>query len=197
MELTLNNLTIEARDLSDSEWSHLQAGSGVPLVLVQEQTASGFSPLHELIAEHCELHLVASRNSTNSTLPGLGDLIHGLGLGPCAVMGGARLAVACLDLALERPDTVSRLVLAAPELIPSSTYSNIDVPVLVLESSDVSLHGVGQGLSVVLPQCYPVLVHQASDMAISRPEAMAEIIIDFVERGVGFLISKPQGVIFP
>ena len=85
-----------------------------------------------------------------------------------------------------------------PEL--EAALRGIAVPVLVLFGTldRVIPPEMGRHYKELLPECHLVLVYDAGHaIGAERPEAFAEIVTDFLDRGDAFLISRTETKIHP
>lgn len=107
-----------------------------------------------------------------------------------------------LRLAAQMPERVAALVLESPpaaenyaELLPALT-----MPVLVLYGTldRATSPELGRGYKGLLPNGWFVMVYNAGhDIANDRPEAYAELVGDFLTRGVRFTISEQSSRLNP
>jgi pimeloyl-ACP methyl ester carboxylesterase len=76
----------------------------------------------------------------------------------------------------------------------------LDTPTLVVFGTldDVIPPDVGRVYKALMPNAHLTFVYDAGHaIAAERPEAFAEVVSDFLERGDAFLISRGKTVIFP
>jgi pimeloyl-ACP methyl ester carboxylesterase len=114
-------------------------------------------------------------------------------------------AAAALSLALERPDRIASIVLLAPTIFDATgaaregtdavaaTFGVIEAPILALFGTndaaappEAARHYRGRN-----PRCNLVFVYDATAaMGEERPEAVAELVLDFVMRGDRFVVRQ-------
>ena len=78
--------------------------------------------------------------------------------------------------------------------------ANIAAPVLVLfgTSDDVVSTDAARIFSWLLSKCYTVMVYDAThDIETDRPEAVADVVGEFLAHGEGFLINRSSAIINP
>jgi pimeloyl-ACP methyl ester carboxylesterase len=76
----------------------------------------------------------------------------------------------------------------------------IAAPVLVLlgTSDEIVSTDVARIFSSLLPKCYTVMVYDAThDVEADRPEAVADIVGEFLAYGEGFMINRSNAIINP
>jgi pimeloyl-ACP methyl ester carboxylesterase len=172
-------------------------GSGPAVVILLGDKPAEPTRFQSLLAEQSQVFLVRMAASSPAAI---GDVLAALGVPGATLMCRGAGAAMGLRFALDCPHVLSRLVLLAPQVDVTEAYAVLERPVLVLEgtTSDTGPVSVGQQMAGIVPECYDVLVYDATDaMDIERPEAVAEVVGDFVARGGGFIVSKPTGPIHP
>ena len=185
-------------DIGNAALGCIVAGAGKPVVYFT--TASNDTPttFHSLIAQHLKVFIV-SLTDADVDASTIGAILKALGLDAATILCRGSVAQAALEFAREAPDAVSQLILIAPQVQVSDALRAVERPVLVLESSRSSdVVSVGQKLTGLMPECYDVLVYDTSDaLDTERPEAVADVVADFVDRSGGFIVGKPRGPIHP
>lgn len=126
------------------------------------------------------------------------------------VIAASDAAAAALALALERPDAVSALVLVGPRLIAAAEgraadealvarLGGLKVPLLTIfgTKDQAAPPEAGRHYRQRLASCNVVFVYDAgADMADERPEALAELAIDFLHRGDTFLVRQTSDLLY-
>jgi pimeloyl-ACP methyl ester carboxylesterase len=111
-------------------------------------------------------------------------------------------AAAAVQLAAYLPERFTTLVLESPP--PAESYATLlpqlAMPVLVLYGTEdrTASPDLGRGYKALLPNGWFVMVYAAGhDIAHDRPEAYADLVGDFLTRGVRFTISEQSSRINP
>jgi pimeloyl-ACP methyl ester carboxylesterase len=192
-----------------------EAGAGEPLVLVP-----GEGGLAGLGAAH--LRLARDRRVIAVELPGvpgvpgldvpdrgpaaarglagvLGEVTAALGLRRYALAGWWGGGAVALWHALDAPAAVRTLVLLAPQADPDpAALAACEVPTLVLfgDRDQVTPASAGRRYKRSLPRCVFTIVHQAGhDPAADRPDAVADWVADFLDRGPAFAVTSRSGLL--
>ncbi|MGH8220937.1 MAG: alpha/beta fold hydrolase [Steroidobacteraceae bacterium] len=117
---------------------------------------------------------------------------------------GTAAAEVALHLALEQTARVHALVIAAAsppaDRSLAERVGSLSVPVLALFGTrDAQVPpATGRDWRALLPGCHIVFVYDAaSDMARDRPEAFAEVVLDFLAEPGAFLVNRASGVRHP
>ena len=125
------------------------------------------------------------------------------------VIAASDAAAAALALALERPDAVTALVLLGPQLIGgdgraadetlAARLGALKVPLLTIfgTKDEAAPPEAGRHYRQRLASCNVVFVYDAgAAMADERPEAVAELAIDFLHRGDTFLVHQTSDLLY-
>ena len=125
------------------------------------------------------------------------------------VIAASDAAVAALTIALERPDSVTALILIAPRLIGRDGHATdgalvgrlggLKVPLLTIfgTTDKAAPPEAGRHYRARLASCNVVFVYDAgAAMADERPEAVAELAIDFLHRGDTFLVRQTSDLLY-
>jgi pimeloyl-ACP methyl ester carboxylesterase len=102
--------------------------------------------------------------------------------------------------ALQTPASVRALILISPTLADPAPFAALDLPVLVLAGTRGASgpQEAGRHFREHLKNCHFVLVYDAGDaLEADRPEAVAAVVADFVERHDRFMVTTASGVIHP
>jgi pimeloyl-ACP methyl ester carboxylesterase len=118
-------------------------------------------------------------------------------------------AFAALALALDRPEAVTALILIGPRLIRADgraadepligRLSGLKVPLLTIfgTKDQAAPPEAGRHYRQRLASCNVVFVYDAgAAMADERPEALAELAIDFLHRGDTFLVRQTSDLLY-
>lgn len=124
------------------------------------------------------------------------------GLEPFDVLAyGTAAAEQALRAVLEHGERVHALVLASAEPPPdqelTERLTTLKLPVLALFGTRAAAvpPATGRRWRAVLPGCHIVLVYDAgSDIAADRPEAFADVVLDFLADPGAFLVNRRSGV---
>ncbi len=134
-----------------------------------------------------------------------------------APQGGERFGIVAesdaaatgLSVALERPDAVTGLVLLGPRLIDAGgraadgsaagLLGSLKVPLLTVfgTKDETAPPEAGRHYRARLANCNVVFVYDAgAAMAAERPEAIAELAIDFLCRGDTFIVRQTSDLLY-
>lgn len=127
----------------------------------------------------------------------------------CGVIAQAGDAAAALQLALERPETITAVVLLGPTLIGADGRAADEALVGRLSALKAPLLTIfGTKDTAAPPECgrhyrersaraNVVFVYDAgAAMGDERPEAVAELAIDFLKRGDAFLVRQTSDLLY-
>jgi pimeloyl-ACP methyl ester carboxylesterase len=179
-------------DAAGVEVAYVEAGSGEPVVVV----GPGLEPLCQRLARGRRVIAVEPPDGPARERAGvLGAAAAALGLERYALVGCSGGAPVALWLALGGP--VSALVLLAPEtdveLEPAMT--GCEVPTLVLVG-DRDEPARGRVYKAVLPRCVFGIVYRAGPgLVADRPDAVAEWVGDFLDRGLAFAVTTRSALL--
>jgi 2-hydroxy-6-oxonona-2,4-dienedioate hydrolase/4,5:9,10-diseco-3-hydroxy-5,9,17-trioxoandrosta-1(10),2-diene-4-oate hydrolase len=90
--------------------------------------------------------------------------------------------------------------LARPDEELERRLRHLDVPTLAVFGTEdrITPSALGRSYVELIPTCYLALVYDAGHaLEIERPEALAEIVTDFLARGPQFVVSTTSTLIFP
>lgn len=125
------------------------------------------------------------------------------------VIAESDAASAALVLALDRPEAVTALILIGPRLIQAdgraadealvARLTGLKVPLLTIfgTKDQAAPPEAGRHYRERLANCNVVFVYDASAaMADERPEAVAELALDFLHRGDTFLVRQTSDLLY-
>jgi len=103
-------------------------------------------------------------------------------------------------VAVQTEALVGRLRGAARDLELEGRMRNLAIPTLVVFGTldRVIPPEMGRHYKALMPNCHLVFVYDAGHMiGTERPEAFAEVTLDFLERHEAFVVSRTETVIYP
>ena len=212
--VTFNEGSVEAGGL---RIRYLEAGRGPALVVLRGAGDPGLGRAYELLAQRRRVIALDVPGAGESTVDGASQstreaaqamrgTIAAIGLERYALLGvsaGVRLAA---WLAIEATDQAEALVLVAPDVDLAgdpeleAALRTLEVPTLVLFGTEdrVVAPELGRVYNEIMPRCHFVLVYDAGhSIAQDRPEAVASVVGDFVERKSQFVHSAASSVLNP
>lgn len=104
------------------------------------------------------------------------------------------------EIGVQQRDAAARLMSEFAGATFEASLQDLRVPVLSLfgTSDRLSPTGSARLYRTMLPGGYIVMVYDAAHVIeVERPEAVASIVADFLERGERFIVSKETGLINP
>jgi len=186
---------------------YMEVGQGTPLVHLLGAGGLRLTRGHDLLSHHVRV-LAFELPEGPSPEHTLARAVATLGLDTFDLMGTSSAGAAALGLALQEPRRVRALVLEAPAAIRPDNrdadlerrLSGLTTPTLVLfgTADDVVPPAMGRVYKALMSNCHLVFVYAAGHaISADRPEAFAEVVVDFLERHEAFVISRAQTVIHP
>ena len=180
-----------------------------PVLWLGERDRSG--ALRRLVGAECPL--IADPSLTAAATPqAIMDAVKAQRLVRIGAVAEAGQEALALQLALDEPEAVSALVLLAPRLIdprgqaPSGAeealvarLGTLRPPLLVLLGTKDALAppDVGRHYRARLASANVIFVYDAgAAMAEERPEAVAELVIDFLRRRDLFLVRQQSDLLY-
>ena len=130
----------------------------------------------------------------------IAGLARELGLERYSVIAGWSAAAVAVRLALDYGDWIEALVLLAPRLQPGieAALRDLGVATLVVFGTKDELSAAGRTYRASMPNCSFALVYDAGEALESeRPEAVAGLVEDFLERREVFVVSRESSLINP
>jgi pimeloyl-ACP methyl ester carboxylesterase len=132
------------------------------------------------------------------------SVVTSLGIETFSLMGTAGVGPMALGVALHAPERVHAVVLEAPgperDAELERRLSSLATPTLVLcgTRDSGSAPAISRAYTGLLPNGHLVFVYDAAHaISADRPEAFAEVVLDFLERREAFVISRTATVIHP
>jgi pimeloyl-ACP methyl ester carboxylesterase len=189
---------------------YVETGRGAPLIHLCGEGGLRLTPAHELLSRH--FHVVVFDAPDPGQTPELAATvtraIGALSLGPFNLMGTSSSAGTAVGVALRESAGVTALVLEAPTTIrPEARDAELErrlaeltTPTLVLLGTEDTVvpSAAGRIYKEKLPAGHLVFVYGAGHaISIDRPEAFAEVVVDFLERREAFVISRATTLINP
>jgi pimeloyl-ACP methyl ester carboxylesterase len=163
--------------------------------------------LRRLVARDCRIVACAAQ-ATAALSRALDEALTSLGAERLSLVAASDRATAALLLALERPGQVASIVLLAPRVFdpsgqpvaePAARFNAIEAPMLALfGTKDIAAPPeAARHYRQHNPRCHLVFVYDADDaMAEERPEAVAELVVDFVKRRDRFLVRQHADMLY-
>ena len=186
---------------------YMEGGQGTPLVHVHPADGLRLTPAHDLL---CGRFRVVALEMPEGPSPEqtLARAIATLGIDTFNLVGTSFGGPAALRLALDDPQRVLALVLEAPVATsPDNRDGDLERRLATLATPTLVLFGtmdavappaVGRVYKALMPNCHLVFVYAAAHaISAERPEAFAEVVVDFLERHEAFVISRTETVIHP
>ena len=191
---------------------YAEGGQGPMLVHVAGESRLRVTPAHDLLATHFRVIVVEP-----PAADGLGDgeiascvalATERLGVEAFDLLGSSAGAGVALRLALLAPSRVRALVLESPLAIGPAhrdpalerRLSELTTPTLVLIGTEdtVAPDDAGRAYKTLIPGSHLVFVYAAGHaIALERPEAFVEVVVDFLERHEAFVINRARSLILP
>lgn len=185
-----------------------EAGAGTSVLCLGG--GERFSPMRERLAAR---HRVVEPLAPALTVPAIGQSIMALSLDRFDLIAHGAHAALALQLALERPKDIGALVLLAPTVLTRdgqcaddadasivNRLGELKVPILACFGTKDSIAPVevARHYRARVPGCNLMFVYDSGhDMETERPEAVASLVLDFLERHDLFLVRRESDLIFP
>ena len=119
---------------------------------------------------------------------------------PYALVATADGAAAAIRRAAQSPQRVAVLVLVSPAAppLPPSELGRIQCPTLVVFGNDDPQSDTARIYRAHIPNCHIALVYAAGpDIAAQRPQALLNLVADFLERRETFIVANRSRIINP
>jgi hypothetical protein len=175
-----------------------EAGDGPALVILGETTPT---PLDGLLAERARVLILPA--PTGVTLPAppgaISRAAESIGIKRFTPLARGAISGAALTLAAHEAALVRSVVLLGPTPFDGANpdAAKVTMPVLALfgtrEDTSAARHW-----RAGLANCHVVMVYDAGpDLTSDRPEAVADVVLDFLEHEDRFLVTRASGIIHP
>ena len=205
---TQASIAIRSGSLPDGT-RYREAGTGaVPVICLGGGEA--LSPMRaRLAAHHRIVDLIPSAPSAGAISPALAAI----GADRFDLIAHGASAAPALQLALDRPNEIRSLILLAPTALTLDGQPNAGVDAALVErlgtlkTPILACFGTKDSIAPVeaarhyrerIPGCNLVLIYDAGQgMETERPEAVASLVLDFLERRDLFLVRRESDLIFP
>jgi pimeloyl-ACP methyl ester carboxylesterase len=201
----------------------LQAGDGSPLIYLHDTEELTPRPAYDLlsgkfrvIALTAPSPIASSEKQRDATKLSLARTAKALGLTQFDLVASGSAGLVALRLTLDHPELVRSLVLESPPALSGALSArsqdadhaarleaqlhDIATPTLLIFGTrdDVTPPTTGRSYKELIPNAHLVFVYDAGHaVAADRPEAFADVVADFLERGDAFLIRRTPSVLFP
>jgi pimeloyl-ACP methyl ester carboxylesterase len=145
--------------------------------------------------------------------PAIAEAAASLALSRFALIADSEHAAAALALALAQPSLLTGVVLLAPTLFTAGGQAASSENEALLAGLDaltlpvLALFGTRDKLApadnarhyrATMPNCSIILVYDAGhELGADRPEAVAELVVDFIARGERFLVRQESDQLYP
>jgi pimeloyl-ACP methyl ester carboxylesterase len=189
---------------------YVEAGQGAPLVHLRGDGGLHLTAAHELLARHARVVVfdMPDPGQPRELAATMARAIGALGLATFNLMATSSAATTALGVALRESARVGALVLEAPTTIrPDARDAELErrlgeltTPTLVLlgTADTVVPPAMGRVYKERLSAGHLVFVYDAGHaISTDRPEAFAEVVLDFLERREAFVISRATTLINP
>ncbi|GEM_PF-2634656 len=171
--------------------------AGAPGLSILVHLGPGVTPVHALLGERFELSDAAYVSGSKSG-PAHGQV--GLPSDGLALWARGRAAAEAVRLCLEQPGSIKALVLESPVIDAEleQRLGEVEVRTLVLFGADDENSQRGGMYKERMRACNFIIVYGAgSEIARDRPEAFANLVTEFLERGDRFVVSSRPSLISP
>jgi pimeloyl-ACP methyl ester carboxylesterase len=180
-----------------------EAGDGAPIVCLPGAGGPRMTRAFDLLAERFRVLVVELPGGADQ--PDVAEAVGALGLEAYHLLGTSRGAAAALDHVTRHPERVISLTLETPaevrldeELLARLRAVTTRTLILVGDSDDTIDPTNGPILRGAMPNAVLLYVYNAAhDVQGDRPEAFADVVGDFVRRGMHFLVNDADGLINP
>jgi pimeloyl-ACP methyl ester carboxylesterase len=184
---------------------YVETGQGAPLIHLCGDGGLRLTPAHELLSRHFRVVVFDAPDpgQTRELAAALARAISALSLGSFNLMGTSSSASSAVGVALQETARVNALVLEAPTAIDpllEQRLAELTTPTLVLLGTEDTVvpAAAGRIYKEKLPAGHLVFVYGAGHaISTDRPEAFAEVVVDFLERREAFVISRATTLINP
>jgi pimeloyl-ACP methyl ester carboxylesterase len=199
---------------------YFEAGRGDPLVILHGEDTASPTELDGMLAER---YRVIALKLPGTGTPGGGPQAATrnlartmcraavrIGLTRYRLVRGTEGSPVALWQAIDFPEQVESLVLIAPPPADPSEHGDggglgsrlgeVQAPTLVVFGTrDTAIApSTGRFYRERIPNCYYILMYEAGHaIAAERPQALYQLVDDFLERGDAFIVNRTSGLINP
>jgi len=190
-----------AVDTAEARLRYLETGQGPALVHLQPAGQWGLTRAHDLLCQR--FRVLAIEVSPDATASAVALALTKLGIGSFDLLGSSRAGEVAVQLALLAPERVQALVLESPARPDRARAADgptvrLAIPTLVTIGTRDGAGEMTRAFADQIADAHRVFVYDAgSAIGEDRPEAFAEVVIDFLERHEAFVISRADTVIHP
>lgn len=183
-----------------------ESSDGTEAVLWLGESDSA-AALKRLVAQDCRL-VASTAQATAPLARAMDEALTSLGAERMSLVAAGDRAAAALSLALERPGQIASLVLLAPKIFdasgqalsePAARFNAIEAPILALFGTKdaAAPPEAARHYRQRNPRCHLVFVYDAGNaMGEERPEAVAELVIDFITRRDRFVVRQHADMLY-
>jgi pimeloyl-ACP methyl ester carboxylesterase len=175
-----------------------EAGDGPALVILGQTTPT---PLDGLLADRARVLILPTPTGVSLPAPpgAIARAAGSIGIKSFTPMAHGAVSAAALTLAAHEPALVRSVVLLGPTPFDGADpdLAKVTMPVLALFGTrdDTS---AARHWRAGLANCHVVMVYDAGpDLTTDRPEAVADVVLDFLEQADRFLVTRASGIIHP
>jgi len=183
------------------------ATSGAHEAILWLGASDSAAALKRLVAQQCRI-VASAAQATAPLARALDEALASLGAERVSLIAERDRAAAALLLALERPGQIAAIVLLAPRIFdaggaaivePAARFNAVEVPILALFGTKdaAAPPEAARHYRQRNPRCHLVFVYDAGEaMSDERPDAVAELVIDFVTRRDRFVVRQHADMLF-
>jgi pimeloyl-ACP methyl ester carboxylesterase len=179
---------------------YTEAGVGTPVLVLPGSDSARAPQLEELLAKRFRVLAFESPFSGPDTLRAASEALN---LGPHSLVACGDSAHTALSNALERPDAVASLVLRSP-MAPTDDLKDqlprLAIPTLIVfgtRDREASF-SVGRTYRHQLPNVHTALIYAVGRaLSVERPEAVAAVVGDFIDRREAFIVNTNAARVHP
>jgi len=199
-ELTIGGARFRVRDAGQGE-AVIWLGGSLPPALGARLVERG---------RVIELH---SSETSMADARAIGDAVASLGVDRFAIIAQGDTAPVALRLALQMPQALRAVAMLGPRLIAANGEAAAAIdPALVAQLASIkapclAIFGTKDECAppeaaryyrARIPGCNLIFVYDATEaMARERPEAVAELLLDFLDRGDHFIVRREEDLLYP
>jgi pimeloyl-ACP methyl ester carboxylesterase len=189
-------------DIGDTPVMYLEAGSGTSVVSIGDDIQPHLYKSDVILAEQRRLTSFGTCAAMDNCEPAAKRVINALeklGLDHFDLIGHGAGAMVALNIARLAPGVTS-LVLIGPRGESDQSFDDVKCPALTLVGTNDENASLDAGRSITMRPASSHLMYvydAGSTVGDDRPEIVAYIIRDFMERHNEFLVTRESGKSFP